>query len=357
MPQAQYRLRLTEGTLLVVDHDALTTWLTDDKALVQPMGSHRWRLLRQFLADERSGIGSNYWEAPPAADDGRARTQRPRVSMASAPPVARILSAPVRPSPSDYDSNGIFGPDLSEGDAIPWDWAVDQSDLLPRPEPDAGDFEFPNDEQLTLDDLLAPSDSDRAPVLSPEAAALRAATSDPLSEVLDEAPGERLAPTTTTDADSLLAGLLESPAITRPRVQVLADELTPAPAATRDELKPLSLKALDTEPSVPAPTPGPEDAPLEFHESEPGLIGRFADWSGTISDWLDKGQEVAAHRREYEASVTDTLRQVGPRLQARLREAPDESRAMLLAWRELVSGWIADLRVWWSARRDHSRPR
>src|SRR5262245_56495973 len=78
MPQQQqFRLRLAEGTLLVVDHDALSTWLVDEKALVQPLGSQRWRLLRQFLADERAGIGENYWDEP-TVEEKRAARRRER---------------------------------------------------------------------------------------------------------------------------------------------------------------------------------------------------------------------------------------------------------------------------------------
>ena len=78
MPQ-QYKLRLSEGTLLVVDHDALSTWIVDERAMVQPVGSYRWRSLRQFLADERDGVGTPaaYWNEPPpdrvTPDDESAR--------------------------------------------------------------------------------------------------------------------------------------------------------------------------------------------------------------------------------------------------------------------------------------------
>jgi hypothetical protein len=73
----QYRLRLAEGTLLVVDHDALTTWLVDEKALVQPVGAKRWRLLKQFLADERTGdISPSYWEELPPEQRRRRRAPK-----------------------------------------------------------------------------------------------------------------------------------------------------------------------------------------------------------------------------------------------------------------------------------------
>jgi hypothetical protein len=79
----QYRLRLAEGTLLVVDHDALTTWLVDEKALVQPVGAKRWRLLKQFLADERAGdISANYWEELPP-EQRRRRQQAPKQETTS----------------------------------------------------------------------------------------------------------------------------------------------------------------------------------------------------------------------------------------------------------------------------------
>jgi hypothetical protein len=78
MPQ-QYKLRLSEGTLLVVDHDALSTWVVDERAMVQPVGSYRWRSLRQFLADERDGVGTPaaYWNEP-APDRATPDDESPR---------------------------------------------------------------------------------------------------------------------------------------------------------------------------------------------------------------------------------------------------------------------------------------
>ena len=53
-----YKLRLRDGTVLVVDHGALSTWLVDGKAMVQPVGSERWLPLRQFLAKEKAEAAS-----------------------------------------------------------------------------------------------------------------------------------------------------------------------------------------------------------------------------------------------------------------------------------------------------------
>src|SRR5262245_47022066 len=66
----QYKLRLGDGTVLVVDEDGLRTWALDQKAMVQPPGSHRWRPLKQLLA------------APPA------------------PVIARSVPVPAAPAPT-----------------------------------------------------------------------------------------------------------------------------------------------------------------------------------------------------------------------------------------------------------------
>jgi hypothetical protein len=50
----RYRLHLSDGTILLVDHDGLNTWLVDRKAMVQLEGSDLWLPLREFLAAERA---------------------------------------------------------------------------------------------------------------------------------------------------------------------------------------------------------------------------------------------------------------------------------------------------------------
>ena len=51
MPQG-YRLRLSDGTVLVVDQDGLNAWLEDAKAMVQA-GGGRWRPLKEFVRELR----------------------------------------------------------------------------------------------------------------------------------------------------------------------------------------------------------------------------------------------------------------------------------------------------------------
>jgi hypothetical protein len=355
MPQLQqYRLRLTEGTQLLVDHDALGVWINDEKALVQPPGSQRWRLLRQFLADEKS--------APrrPQLAKGESARGEPVVWADGGPSADPAFQTPQTPSDNDDE---IFAPDLSETDA-PWEWSEEPEPpaAASAAETDAGeaefpDFEFPNDDILTLDDLVAPVEApaaptvsestqaaaepepeweepEVAPILSEEAVAL-AASCDTLATVLQEAP----APPPASLLDDELAHLTES----RPRrsgsaVQVLADGLagSPPPACDGDGIARIALKPLDPEP-VMAPVAAelaPGEEPIEAVDWGPGLLGRFcctvADWSNTVTGWIDRRKDATTYRREYHARGTQGL--------------PDDTRALLTAWRELIAGWWSRLR-------------
>jgi hypothetical protein len=349
--QQQYKLRLTEGTQLLVDHDALGVWINDEKALVQPPGSQRWRLLSQFLADEQ------------ARRSGAPR--RPRVTWADGGPGGD--SAPS--TPPEYGDDETFGPDLSETDA-PWEWpqepeppAAASAALAPPPheseivEPEFPDFEFPNDDILTLDDLVAPreapaapatseaaeaapdADADEepevAPVLSDEAMALAASCGETLPDPLDEPPAapdaapldhESVAP------EDMLAHIAERAFAS---VQVLADGMSAQPGAAGDGIAKIPLKALDPEPLRRADATelaAPEE-PVEAVVWGDGLLGWFcctvADWSDRIADWIDRVKNATARRREDGA---------------RVQHVPADGRPMLAAWQELIEGWWSQLR-------------
>ena len=85
----RYKLRLRDGTVLVVDHDALSSWLVDGRAMVQPVGSERWVALKTFLAKERV-------EARNAAF--RRRTAEPDAPV-TAPPLTPPPLTPPKPTP------------------------------------------------------------------------------------------------------------------------------------------------------------------------------------------------------------------------------------------------------------------
>ena len=90
-----YKLRLRDGTVLVVDHAALSTWLVDGKAMVQPVGSERWLPLRQFLAKEKAEAASAARRSPPIPDEIPVARQPPLPSERSLSPVDPPPLAPV----------------------------------------------------------------------------------------------------------------------------------------------------------------------------------------------------------------------------------------------------------------------
>jgi hypothetical protein len=87
---ASYKLRLSDGTVLEVDHDGLSTWLVDDEAMVQLVGSTQWRPLKAFLAGERASTK----EGADAAWSAEARDRLEEVLPQETP-------TPAEPRPSD----------------------------------------------------------------------------------------------------------------------------------------------------------------------------------------------------------------------------------------------------------------
>jgi hypothetical protein len=71
MPR-QCKLRLGDGTILAVAPEGLSTWLIDEKAMVQVAGSRRWRPLKDVLAEARLAAAQRaaYTPPPPKPDDG-----------------------------------------------------------------------------------------------------------------------------------------------------------------------------------------------------------------------------------------------------------------------------------------------
>jgi hypothetical protein len=56
MPQ-NYKLRLSDGTVLAVDHVSLRSWAADDGAMVQAAGGGGWRSLKEVLAQGEAAPG------------------------------------------------------------------------------------------------------------------------------------------------------------------------------------------------------------------------------------------------------------------------------------------------------------
>ncbi len=96
VPQ-RYTLRLGDGTVLVVDHDGLSTWTVDRKAMVQPQGSRQWFALAEFLVAERI-------EAQRAAPRKPPTSSREALPLIPPPPRKREEPPePAAPTPSAAD--------------------------------------------------------------------------------------------------------------------------------------------------------------------------------------------------------------------------------------------------------------
>jgi hypothetical protein len=205
-----YKLRLSDGTVLVVDHDGLSTWLVDDKAMVQLVGSIHWRPLKAFLAGERAAARN---------------ASRPEPNRAPALPL-------IPPPPRKEEAAGPAEPPASEPGAP-----------LSLAEPKAVEVRHESVEP--------------APTELGANAAWSAETSRRLEEVLTEEPDapvpDPVEPLFPVPAASPWSELLEAPSIAaKPSLLVLADDIaapyartsvqTPAPS---DPLPIIRLKPLD----------------------------------------------------------------------------------------------------------------
>lgn len=434
MSQQQYRLRLSAGTLLVVDYDALTTWLMDEKALVQAVGGTRWRRLKHFLADERAGIGSNFGEVVPEVDLPTAvptpEVESPSLSVAESTP----LELPAEPEA--FDPDAIVEPSLPLGDSTPWEWAAEQdhaaapetpeasavpvAPVAPPPEPDPVPQLDPAPEpeiDITVSRLLAPpevvrvpepvapalsvveeaapadelpnleitvsrrlpiDDADAGPQRSSRGAPRPAPEPDPIVEAHDIEPvlSEEAAALHAATQAWLLAERDQKPMIVtraprrevvEPRdigaprgVQTLADDPTTPGVTSGPEIPILRLKPLESPPSTRQPIVE-EEEPIAVHGVDwgPGLVGRIlrpvAEWSEALTEWMNKRQ-MAPHRSGgYGTSIADSLQRLRVRTVDGLGRGIAGSQAMLVAWRELISGWLWQAKSWSERRRDADR--
>jgi hypothetical protein len=94
----RYKLRLQDGTVLVVDHDGLSAWLVDGKAMVQSVGSRQWHPLRGFLAEERVAARYESRQQPKAAAALPLIPPKPREDEAPRGPAA---PPPIEPYADD----------------------------------------------------------------------------------------------------------------------------------------------------------------------------------------------------------------------------------------------------------------
>ena len=287
----RFKLRLGDGTVLLVDHDGLGTWLVDGKATVQAGKSRNWIPLRQFLARER------------AASARRARTEAAAWAAlpADSPPGRRGDGLPLTPPPPPPDEAPL--PDVMPSpteDELPL--------VLPEPVQEAyapAQFTAPGDEDWR-DVVLEPPTQDLSvpsPVIEPEAALPAAARPDesPSSNDVPLAP-EHDPPVKITVGEPRVVqtAAVEPPSVgheARPE-SPLEEDLIPGPAGAVTTLeRPYSSpEPVVTEATVPGPVsdlpvipfkPLEDDVPVR--PLEPGSTGAVAAHQGNRIAALDAG--------------------------------------------------------------------
>src|SRR6266568_3080840 len=230
----RYKLRLNDGTVLVVDHDALSSWLVDGRAMVQPVGSERWQSLKAFLAKERVEARSAAWRNPAPETPVPVTPPRPRdderafrpVRIPPLPPISEPPSVPVptdeAPVPSFEPASLLPTRDEEVSITVP---VAEEAEAAPPP-----DLSPPS---LAPEPVLAVSEPPRIDVPEEEPAALYSESFPPAPEnapsvvplkLLDE---EDVTPWRT--APAMRGAPAEPPPSLNPRrLQVLAEE-TPGP--------------------------------------------------------------------------------------------------------------------------------
>ncbi len=216
-----YKLRLGDGTVLVVDRAGLTNWLSDPMALVQPAGAELWTPLRSFLdqaprADRRT---ARYRPQPPF-------TSRRDLPLVYPKPLEERVLPPLAEAAPEPATAPFAAPPLPPP-------------APPLPEPPASVLPNPPDEEYEVD-------------LSPCLAGAASPTervAPPASE--EEAPGPDGGPGAPSPADEEDVGWMTLPG-------PAADE-PPEVAAVSwlDTLAPDALGALPSRPRGGSrPTPG-----------------------------------------------------------------------------------------------------
>jgi hypothetical protein len=240
-----YNLRLSDGTALVVDHDGLSTWLVDDKAMVQLVGSNHWRPLQAFFAAERAAARSASRPQPNVA---------PLLPLIPPPPRKEETLQPAERPPSDPEGP----PFLGEAPAV----QIPRESVEHQPAKEGADAAWSAEAGHRLEEILPMS----APGGTwPEAMAGTALPLSPPPSRQQETP-RPFEPPPSEPVEPLFLG--EPPA-----AQVLAVEPIAARAefvshqsTPNDPVAPIRLKPVDDE-VYPPTAASPWSEPLETRSS------------------------------------------------------------------------------------------
>jgi hypothetical protein len=391
-PQQQYRLRLGEGTLLLVDRDALNAWLMDERAMVQPVGTKRWRTLKQFLADEREAA---FYSSPAPAAPSRPPTPGP-LPLVYPPNMIPRGAAPAPPP-------AVEEPKIAEPAVVPPALGAD-----PLAAAVAGDAPaFVPEEMETFDPtreppplnvplppitnvpLLPPEERAPAAVAPPEAPS-PIIVPEPEPAPIFEAPviaAPAPAPPKPKPARRKVPAVAASPPIATPPTAPPAREPAPPPAELRDLI-------IDAPPVVPAESPEsflanlqelatvaterpPDPAPVPLPEAFPAMERAYA----APASFARPPLQVLADDTAFEAppassddnpviafkplddapapsSALDEPAEMEPNRDARPRGHAAgaagigaRATAMVSEWGDILGGWVQAL-----DQRSHERP-
>src|SRR5262245_17088731 len=192
----RFKLRLGDGTVLMVDHDGLSTWLVDGRAMVQGEQSKQWQPLKEFLAEERiveryavrkqaKAIAGLRRPTPPVESERAevAATPAPPVeipaSLPSDPPVATLAEALAvePPVPASLPEEPAI---LAAAEPAPLQTPAAEEVRPPQPPTQAAELDWPDDRLLreslessaigAAESLLALADDPASSAVEPESA-------------------------------------------------------------------------------------------------------------------------------------------------------------------------------------------
>ena len=233
MPQS-FRLRLGDGTILMVDHGGLSTWETDPTAAVGTKNPNKWIPLKEFLIQER------------AEAFRRAREGVPEEPPADTPATVREDGLPLIPPPSREDAS-----DRPELPSPP----EDETPLPSVPEGDVS-LELP----APAEEPAPGGDASPGDLLVPE-------ESGPPASLAQDADGGVSGAILPEPAEPAPAAVIEEK--TGPAAQP-SEGAHPVPIAEEIDLEPLAAAAMTASPVTPSLVPADElpVIPLRPQEDE-----------------------------------------------------------------------------------------
>ena len=116
----RYKLRLGDGTVLLVDRDSLGTWLVDRSATVQSDTSGRWRPLKEVVARQRAAARRESRSRPSLHESAPPRrASTPRDESEPLTPAPRADGLPLIPPPPKRETPPDPGAPTLRADGLP----------------------------------------------------------------------------------------------------------------------------------------------------------------------------------------------------------------------------------------------